>query len=217
MRRFDDEPQFRTRRQFDYDRRLLPNEYLARLEPEGIEDPRIAARLFTGRTIGYPAWNLLYYALLCSLPGPDPDPPSLMPNPLGDDVVVIETGTNRGLSTIAMAQALKDAGVKARVLTVEIHEEVGRIAQMNVFLAGLSDHVDFTIGDSIEFLKRVVDEMPHVDFAFLDDDHARDHLLEEFAIVHPALLERRGTARSHQVEVRRQPGAVRQLLVGAAR
>ena len=54
----DEPPPFRTRRRFDYDRRLLPNPYLARMEPEELEDPRIAARLFTGRTIGYPAWNL---------------------------------------------------------------------------------------------------------------------------------------------------------------
>ena len=107
---------------------------------------------------------------------------------------MIETGTNRGASTIAMAQAIKDARVEAVVHTVEIFEGHWQVAQANMFLAGLSDYVDFNLGDSIEFLVRMVKEKPHVDFVFLDDDHSRDHLLEQFAIVHPALLKRRGTA-----------------------
>jgi hypothetical protein len=194
MRRMDKPPPYRTRRRFDYDRRLLPNEYLARLEPEGIEDPRIASRLFTGRSIGYPAWNLLYYALLCSLPGPDHDPYSLLPPPLRDDVVVIETGTNRGASTIVMAQALKDVHLDAVMQTVDTNEDILIFAKANAHLAGVSEQIVFNLEDSVEFLRRTVAEKTHIDFIFLDDDHSRDHVIEEFSIVHPALLARGGTA-----------------------
>jgi hypothetical protein len=193
MRRMDEPPPFRTRRRFDYARRLLPNEYLARLDPEELEDPRIAARLFTGRTIGYPAWNLLYYSLLCSLPGPDPDEPAVLPHPLPDDIVVIETGTNRGASTIAMAQVLKDVHLDAVLHTVDINDEIVKTAKANAYLAGVSDHIVFHLEDSITFLKRMVAEKPHIDFIFLDDDHARDHVIEEFSIIHPAVLARHGT------------------------
>jgi len=190
----EEPPPFRTRRRFDYDRRLLPNSYLASLEPEGLEDPRLAARLFTGRTIGYPAWNLLYYSLLCSLPGPDPDEPGLLPGPLRDDAVVIETGTNRGASTIVMAQVLEDVQLDAVVHTVDVNEDILLIAKANAHLAGVEDRIEFHEEDSVTFLRRMVEEKRHIDFIFIDDDHARDHVVEEFSIVHPALLERRGTA-----------------------
>jgi Methyltransferase domain len=190
----DEPPPFRTRRRFDYDRRLLPNPYLARLEPEQLEDPRLAARLFTGRTIGYPAWNLLYYSLICSLPGPDPDDPAVLPNPLPDDVVVIETGTNRGASTIVMAQALKDVHLDAVVHTVDTNDDILIFAKANAHLAGVSDRIVFNLEDSVTFLRRTVEEKGHIDFIFLDDDHSRDHVIEEFSIVHPALVARGGTA-----------------------
>jgi hypothetical protein len=194
MRRLDNPPRFRTRRRFDYERRLLPNAYMAHLEPEGIEDPRIAARLFTGRTIGYPAWNLLYYSLMCSLPGPDPDDFSLLPNPLPGDCVVIETGTNRGASTLTMAQALEDVNLDAVVETIDLNEDILVYAKGNAYLAGLEDRIVFNHGDSIEFLRRKVEEVSHIDFIFLDDDHDGDHMFEEFSIVHPKLLVRGGTA-----------------------
>ena len=183
-----------TRRRFDYDRRLLPSPYLARLEPEGLEDPRVAASMFTGLTLGYPAWNLLYYSLICSLPISDEVQTSVVPVPLRDDAVVVETGTNRGASTIVMAQALNDVDLETVVHTVEVNENLQRFAKAHADLAGVSDHISFNLGDSIAFLRRLVDEKPHIDFIFLDDDHSRDHVLEEFSIVHPALLVRHGTA-----------------------
>jgi hypothetical protein len=189
----DDQPRFRTRRRFDYERRLLPNPQLASLEPESVKDP-VAARELSGHTVGYPAWNLLYYSLLCSLPGPEPDPPSLVPNPLPNDVVILETGTNRGLSTIVMAQVIADVGLDAVVHTVDADEEVVAVARSNIEQAGLADRVEFNVGDSREFLAARIADVDHLDFVFLDDDHSCDHVLEEFAIVHPALCARRGTA-----------------------
>jgi hypothetical protein len=51
----------------------------------------VLAAVRTGLSMGYPAWNLLYYTLLCSLP---PDP------------VVAEVGTNLGFSTIVLVPGI---------------------------------------------------------------------------------------------------------------
>jgi precorrin-6B methylase 2 len=181
---------YRTARRFDYDRSLLPNRYIASLEPDDVTDLETAVPR-TGMTIGYPAWNLLYYSLFAGLPtrldvlGPHV-------TPVLDDVVVVETGTNTGMSTIVMAQALKDLGLDAVVQTVELDEGRVERAKRNVENAGLTDHVRFHAGDSLEFLRGLVEREPHVDFAFLDDHHTAEHVVQEIEILYPALLPRRG-------------------------
>jgi methyltransferase family protein len=181
---------YRTSRRFDYERRLLPNEFLASLEPEDVGDLETAVPR-SGMTIGYPAWNLLYYSLFSGLPtrmdafGPDPAP-------VLDDLVVLETGTNRGVSTIVMAQALKDLGVDAVVQTVDNDQLRVEMAEKNVADAGLSEFVRFHCEDSLAFLERTVEREPHVDFAFLDDHHVGDHVIKEIDILVPAVTARRG-------------------------
>ena len=49
----------------EYETTLLPNRHLAALDA-GSTTPKDWLRR-TGRSIGYPAWGLLYYALLCRL------------------------------------------------------------------------------------------------------------------------------------------------------
>jgi predicted O-methyltransferase YrrM len=168
-----------SRRLFDYDRRLLPNAYLAELDPHGIEDPRSSVEV-TGLTIGYPAWNLLYYSLLCSIV------------PEVKDVVVVETGTNEGISTIVMAQALRDLGRDANVLTVDTDEEAVEIARKNVRLAGLEDYVEFHVRDSLEFLGELIERIDHIDFAFLDSAHDFDHVIKEAELIHSKVAARGG-------------------------
>jgi hypothetical protein len=188
-------------RRFDYDRRLLPHPMLAELDPEGLDPEferlnttkprddaerkaRAAARWEwlkdTTMSPGYPAWNLLYYAVICSI------------EPGLEDVVVLETGTNLGISTIVIAQALKDLEVDAVVRTVELHPGVSERAQKNVEKAGLSDYAEFTVGDSIAFLERLTTEVEHVDFAYIDDHHDRNHILREMELLYPKVTRRRG-------------------------
>ena len=87
------------------------------------------------------------------------------------DYVVVETGTNFGSSTIVMAQALKDLGLKGKVRTVDFSEVAIETAKRNVEDAGLSDDVEFNLEDSLAFLSRVAGEVEHLDFDFLDDNH----------------------------------------------
>ena len=83
----------KVRRIFDYDKKLLPNRFIAALEDQSLDIK--SARNYSGKSIGYPAWNLLYYSVLCSI-----DP--------GEESILIETGTNWGVSTIILGQALKE-------------------------------------------------------------------------------------------------------------
>jgi predicted O-methyltransferase YrrM len=163
-------------RLFDYDRRLLANPYLAELESAS-SDLETAVKL-TGLSIGYPAWNLLYYAVMCSLPA--------------TKAVVVETGTNQGFSTIVMAQVLKDAGGRERMWTVDIDPDVVPRAKANVEKAGLSGHVEFSVGDSIAFLRDLVDAQDHIDFAFLDGNHEFEHVVKEFELIYPRVVSCRG-------------------------
>jgi predicted O-methyltransferase YrrM len=160
----------KNRRMFGYDRRLLVNEYLAEQEAETHDLESAIAR--TGFSLGYPAWNLLYYSLLCSLPR-------------SGQPVVVETGTNRGFSTIVLAQALRDAGLGAAVRTVDIDPEVVKLAEQNVAKAGVADLVRFSVGDSLEFLGALRREVDRVDFALLDGAHDAEHVVAEFELVQP--------------------------------
>lgn len=168
----------RSCRMFNYNPMLLPNPVLAELET-GATDTE-AAKLRTGLTVGYPAWNLLYYTLLCSLP------------PEMSEPVVVETGTNHGISTIVLAQALKDAGHRGVVRTVDIDPAVVEIARANVARAGLIEFVEFHAEDSLEYLKRLAGEVPAIHFAFLDGNHAYDHVRREFGIIHARVAACRG-------------------------
>jgi predicted O-methyltransferase YrrM len=160
----------KNRRMFGYDRRLLVNGYLAEHEAASHDLESAIAR--TGFSLGYPAWNLLYYSLLCSLPR-------------SGQPVVVETGTNRGFSTIVLAQALRDAGQRAVVRTVDVDPEVVELAEQNVARAGLAGLVRFSVCDSLEFLAALRREVDRVDFALLDGAHDAEHVLAEFELVHP--------------------------------
>jgi predicted O-methyltransferase YrrM len=165
-----------SRRRFDYDRRLLVNAYLAEQDADSRDLRSAVAR--TGLSLGYPAWNLLYYTLLCSLPPSDP--------------VVVETGTNQGFSTIVMAQALIDAGAGGVVRTVDVDPAVVEAARANAERAGVAGRIRFHVGDSRDYLAGLAGEVDHVDFAFLDGDHRAEAVVAEFERLLPLVTARGG-------------------------
>ena len=185
-------------RRFDYDRRLLPHPLLADLDaaendpemerlkqvvPATDEEREVLAREYREArnrwagnatwSMGYPSWNLLYFSVICSLP-------RFLPG-----AVVIETGTNRGLSTIAMAQALVDLEIDTPMHTVELEEDLVELAKQNVAAAELTERVRFHTGDSLAFLSDLGAEHDHFDFVFLDDAHDREHVQKQIDIVCP--------------------------------
>ncbi|MEO1584392.1 MAG: class I SAM-dependent methyltransferase [Planctomycetota bacterium] len=164
------EPRFH--RITDYNKALLPNAHLRMLE-EGATD-RDAWRETSGASIGYPAWGLLYYLALCRL---DPSAHNL----------VIETGTNKGASSIVLAQAIKDAPGTGLLRTVELEQASLDIARRNHEAAGVADIIETYQGDAIEKLPAMLDHASPLAVAFLDGSHLHDQVVREFELVEPRL------------------------------
>jgi len=76
---------------------------------------------------------------------------------------VVEFGTSFGISTIYLADAVRQTGGK--VITTELLESKATRAIQNVSEAGLNDYVEVRIGDAMETLKGYADP---IDFLFLD-------------------------------------------------
>jgi len=159
-------------RKFDYDKALIPNKYLASME-QGVSTIE-QAKAKTGFSVGYPGWNLIYHVLLSHL------------NPKEYNII-IETGTNRGFSTIMLAQALRDSACPGKVFTVELSQQHYAVALSNFRHAGVSDFIDATNAHSCDFLKDFAKTNIPVRIAFLDASHLFDDVISEFEIILPLL------------------------------
>jgi len=159
-------------RRFDYDRALLPNRWLAKRD-EGVVDCAQAERK-TGKTIGYPGWSMLYSFLMCQL---YPD----------QENIIIETGTNIGCSSVVMAQALKDSGVKGKVHTIEIDPDTAAKAKQNFSDAGVNEFVVQYVGDAKLTLEEIVPGLGAIRVAFLDGSHDELDVFREFELIEPYL------------------------------
>lgn len=159
-------------RMFGYDVSRLPNAHLAALERSvtNIEE----AQQRTGFTIGYPGWGVIYHVLLAHLDR-------------SREEIIIETGTNQGCTTIVLAQALVDAGCAGRVLTFELDPENQAKARANIEAAGLSNRVEFILGDTRTTLPKVLTDVSDLRFAFLDASHLLEDVMTEFHAVLPKL------------------------------
>jgi predicted O-methyltransferase YrrM len=160
------------RRIYDYNKKLLPNNYLRSLE-ENVSNID-QAKLKTGFSIGYPGWNLLYYSALCSLEKDQFNN-------------IIETGTNVGCSTIMLAQALIDSSFDGHVYTVEIDKSNYDKAKNNFECAGVENLVKAYNQNSVDFLSGLSLVDKNIRFAFLDANHEQDHVVKEFDLIYPFL------------------------------
>jgi predicted O-methyltransferase YrrM len=77
---------------------------------------------------------------------------------------VVEFGASLGLSTIYLAAALRDCG-GARLITTELLASKAEVARQNIVDAGLDDLVELRVGDALETLRDLAQE---VDVLFLD-------------------------------------------------
>jgi predicted O-methyltransferase YrrM len=94
---------------------------------------------------------------------------------------VIEFGTSFGISTIYMAAAIRDRGDGA-LITTELLAAKAERARQYIHDAGLSDLVDFRIGDALKTLKGLE---PDVALLFLDG--AKDLYVPVLKLLEPAL------------------------------
>lgn len=163
-------PQFH--RIVDYDRALLPNPLLSRLDANSSTHQDWVKT--TGYSPGHPSWGLLYHLLLTTL---HPDRFNY----------IIETGTNWGLSTIVLAQALIDSRRAGEVATIELDPKNLDKARLHFAEAGVADRIHEFLGNSARLLPEVAARHETIRVAYLDGNHEMDHVLHEFAIVHPRM------------------------------
>ncbi len=76
---------------------------------------------------------------------------------------ILELGTSYGYSTIFLAEAARENDGK--VITLEIHPEKVDYAKQKISEAGLSDFVDFRLGDALQIL---ANSEENYDFVLLD-------------------------------------------------
>lgn len=76
---------------------------------------------------------------------------------------ILELGTSFGYSGIWLAEAARASG--GRLVTIELHRYKSEYAQTMSAKAGLSQFVDFKVGDAVQ----MINELPEkVDFVFVD-------------------------------------------------
>ncbi|WP_373521882.1 O-methyltransferase [Aquiflexum sp.] len=94
----------------------------------------------------------------------------------------LEIGTSTGHSTVWIAWALSKTGGK--LITVELDKNRQKQAIENINKAGLSDFVEFRLGDAHQIVKEVKGPF---DFVFSDAD--KDWYVQYFKDIHPKLKE----------------------------
>lgn len=103
----------------------------------------------------------------------------------------LEIGTSTGHSTVWLAWALSKTGGK--LITIEIDENRQKQAIDNLRKAGLSDVVDFKLGDAHQIVKQLKGPF---DFVFSDAD--KDWYVQYFKDIDPK-LKQGGTFTAHNV------------------
>jgi predicted O-methyltransferase YrrM len=76
---------------------------------------------------------------------------------------ILEIGTSFGYSGIWLGEAARAAG--GRLITMELHDYKSKYAQEMAAKAGLSEHIDFRIGDAVKMIEALEGG---VDFVLLD-------------------------------------------------
>lgn len=115
-------------------------EYLAQEGPER-----------TFRSLGWPGWGLLYHMSLGFL---IPD----------EENRVVEIGTNLGMSSIVLGQAMVDFNIRGTVVTYEADADFAKEAERRIARAGLADRV-FVRAEPFSASTSLVGQLA---FAFVD-------------------------------------------------
>ena len=89
---------------------------------------------------------------------------------------ILEIGTHRGASTIAMAMALRDEGLEdSRIISVDIIKSYLEIAAEQIERLGLSKYVELVHGNS-----SMVRNYPFFDVVFIDGNHSYEGCKRDF-------------------------------------
>lgn len=161
-------------RRFGYNLDLLPHPILKDAE-RGVANTE-EARHNSGMTIGHPGWGLIYHMLLSHL------------RPFEEEII-IETGTNEGMTSIVMAQAIIDTPCKGRIITFERGHLNLIKSKANVEKAGFGEIIEIVEGNIRKTLKPRLEGLSGIRFAFVDACHLYQDVMGEFETLLPHLAD----------------------------
>lgn len=88
---------------------------------------------------------------------------------------ILEIGTYTGYSAICLAQGLKKDG---KIYTIDINDEIEEFTTKYIEKSGLSDNIEFLIGDAMDIIPELDVEF---DMVFIDAD--KRHYLDYYKLV----------------------------------
>jgi len=91
--------------------------------------------------------------------------------------LIVEIGTNTGVSAIAMALAMKENDIKGNILTFDISSQYKEIADKQIKALDLTDYITTHLGNSTHVTKM------NYDLGFIDGDHTYDGVKKDFEIL----------------------------------
>jgi len=94
--------------------------------------------------------------------------------------LVLETGTNTGVSSIVFAKAMLDSNIGGKVVTVDYDKEVLKTAKTQIQAEGLNKFIEIYEGESLRVLPQIFKKYTQFDLCFLDGNHHYDIVKEEF-------------------------------------
>jgi predicted O-methyltransferase YrrM len=92
----------------------------------------------------------------------------------------IELGTSLGFTGMCITRGLPE---KATFITIEGANEIAQVAQQHFKQLNLSDKIDLRVGNFNDLLPDVVNELPQVDFAFIDGNHTYEATMNYFNLL----------------------------------
>jgi len=100
---------------------------------------------------------------------------------------IVEIGTHRAASTIAMCQAVKDNGQTPRVWTIDNWSQMDMRAAAvdHLSRAGFGPNVELVTGSSRDVLTKLFERTVDIDLVFIDGDHTEDAVRADWALSSP--------------------------------
>lgn len=92
---------------------------------------------------------------------------------------ILEIGTLGGYSSIYLAKALPREG---KVVTLEINEEYAKVARQNIENAGYEEKIEVIVGNALDTLPELKNEVRLFDFIFIDADKPNNPAYLKWAI-----------------------------------
>lgn len=94
----------------------------------------------------------------------------------------VELGTSLGFTSMCIAKGLPN---NTKLITIEGASEIAQVAQQHFTQLNLANKIDLRVGNFNELLPDVINELPQVDFAFIDGNHTYEATINYFNLLLP--------------------------------